>query len=620
MKYAIIFLMLSIFLTANRAKAAPAPPTPTGPSPEATRQIEARRKALSAFELVDLERLSDTQRAETLRAMEPALKDLETALASRDQYIFSETVRDLVNGNYRGFPKERLLELLLPRLKTPETNLERMTSQGFIMEHLARRYGAQARAALPNLLAMITNDKVHTYLRGQAIEAAARIAPGDEAVIKALIEAVNNPNPRSESGVHDRAAAWLGEMGPAAAAAKPALRKLLERNPWYEDAAFVALGKIGRDETPRPLADYLALLGKLDAIPVEQAAAAFHDVVALGKGGTMDPKVSKVARPVLLKIVEDRPNDVNSRAALRALRDLGPGSGPRAAKAITLVLVRDHSSLAVEVLQRMEPTDKEAVAPLTEAFARASVGDDWYTPMMIAEALARYGKAARPAAPAIIKALRKFRTSADPGVVYGEQFAAYLAVLAGIGGDEPGVRRVVIDLLDPAGDVLKKTGPNAPEYQLHLLMTLARLGLPSEGEDRSAALARVREGLASEVAPVCCAAAKVVIAAKPLRPKEAEPLVPPLVRVLAPDHKFREAHVRIVGRLHAPFSAEESALSGVGLSARALGSLGPAARDALPALKTIAERELEKRKSDFLPDPPMNAVIREARKAVEAIR
>ena len=174
---------------------------------------------------------------------------------------------------------------------------------------------------------------------------------------------------------------------------------------------------------------------------------------------------------------------------------MGPGSGPRTAKAITLVLVRDHSPLAVEVLRRMEPTDTEAVAPLAEAFATASAGDDWYMPQVIAEALARYGKAARPAAPAIIKALRKFRTSAAPGVVYGEQFAAYLAVLAGIGGDEPGVRRVVIDLLDPAGDVLKKTGPNAPEYQLHLLITLAKLGLPAEREDRSAALARVREGL-----------------------------------------------------------------------------------------------------------------------------
>jgi hypothetical protein len=96
--------------------------------------------------------------------------------------------------------------------------------------------------------------------------------------------------------------------------------------------------------------------------------------------------------------------------------------------------------------------------------------------------------------------------------------------------------------------------------------------------------------------------------------------VPLLARVLAPDHKFKEAHTRIVHRLREPFTAEEFRLSGVGLAARALGSLGPAAREALPALKVLAARKLEERKSDFLPDPPMNAVILEARKAVETIR
>src|SRR5262245_52436937 len=119
MKSAIIPLLFVSFLVTAHAAAAPAPPTPTGPSPEAARQIEARRKALAPFELVDLERLSDTERAEALRTMGPALKDLETALASRDQLIFNEAVRDLVNGNYRGFPKDRILGLLLLRLKTP---------------------------------------------------------------------------------------------------------------------------------------------------------------------------------------------------------------------------------------------------------------------------------------------------------------------------------------------------------------------------------------------------------------------------------------------------------------------------------------------------------------------
>jgi hypothetical protein len=610
MKSAITPLLIVILLSASQAGAAPAPP---GPSAAAVRQVEARREALRPLETLDPERLPAEQRAEALNKMEPALKDLETALAARDAYVFGEAVRDVTNGCYRGFPRDRVLGLLLPRIKTPETDRERMVYQGYVMEHLGRRYGAEARAALPDLLAMVTDDKVVTYLRGQAIDAAARIAPRDEAVVKAFIRALTNPNPKSESGIHDRAAGWLGEMGKAAASAKPALLKLFDRGPWYEDAAFVALGKIGRDEGAGTFDDSLDLLAKPNKVSVEQAAAAFENVVAAGKEG-------KAARPVLLTVVEGRPDDVYSRAALRALRDVGPGSGARAAKALARALLRDHSSVAVEALGRLEPTDPEAVAPLAEAFAEAAGGDDWYTPAVIADSLARYGKAARTAAPAVIKALRRFHTRARSGVVYGEQFAAYLGVLAAVGGDEPDVRRVVIDLLDPAGDLLKKPGPGASEYQFHLLLTLARLGLPPSGEDRKAALPRVRDGLSSESGTVFCAAARVVIAARPLAAEEAGPLVPPLSRVLAPDFRFKEPQTQVVGRPREPLTAEESALAGPGLAVRALGSLGPAAREALPAVRAVADRPLEVRKSDFLPDPPGNALIREARKSVEAIR
>ena len=40
-----------------------------------------------------------------------------------------------------------------------------------------------------------------TYLRGQAVAAAARIGPGDPEVVAALIKVIHNPNPKSSSGV-----------------------------------------------------------------------------------------------------------------------------------------------------------------------------------------------------------------------------------------------------------------------------------------------------------------------------------------------------------------------------------------------------------------------------------
>jgi hypothetical protein len=616
----LLSLLYACLLAAGQASAAPAPKVPTGPSADAVRQIEARRVGLRPFELLDVERLPVEQRAEMLSKMEPALKDLATALASRDTYVFVEVVRDLVNGHYRGFPRDRILALLLPRLKVPETHLDRMVSQGFIMEHLARWYGPRARAALPDLLGMVSNDRVSTYLRGQAVTAAARIGPGDEEVIKTFIAALNNPNPKSESGVHDRIAERLGEMGKAATPAKPALGKLLTRHPWYQDVAFLALGKIDRDERPGPLADYLGRLGKLDRIPPEQAAVAFLHLVEAGKipaapgrRESVDPEVAKAARPVLLKIVEDRQDDVYSRAALRALRDLGPGSGPRAVRALTRILLRSGSTLACEALERLEPTDPEAVAPLAEAFAKGvTETTSWHIPRVLADQLARYGKAARPAVPTALQALRQFRASPSPGDAYADQFASYLSILTAVGGDEPGARRLVIDLLDPAGDVLKRSAPHAtPEYQVHLLRTLATLGLPAEGADRKLALMRIREGLASDLTPVFSGAAGVVITAKPSAREEAGPLVPLLARVLAPGFKFKAPRAGI---------AEGPSLLGQRLALQALASLGSQSRDALPAVKALADQTLEKRTSDYLPDPPINAVILEARKAVQAIR
>src|SRR5262249_8436362 len=148
-----------------------------------------------------------------------------------------------------------------------------------------------------------------------------------------------------------------------------------------------------------------------------------------------DPAVAKAARPVLLTIVEELKDDVHSRAALRALVELGPGGSPRAARLLAQLLLRTGSSPAAEALKRLETTDPEAVAPLTEAVVKAASGSSWYPPTLLAGTLARFGKEARPAVPAVIEALRQFRASPNPGDAYAEQFAAYLSVLSVAGGD-----------------------------------------------------------------------------------------------------------------------------------------------------------------------------------------
>src|SRR4029077_7837534 len=108
------------------------------------------------------------------------------------------------------------------------------------------------------------------------------------------------------------------------------------------------------------------------------------------------------------------------------------------------------------------------------------------------------------------------------------------------GSGDAGAQRVVIELLEPASDVMKRSAPNATsEYHVHLLRSLGKLGLPKESGLRSIALMRVREGLASDVLPVFVAAANVVVARRPLTDEEATPLVPVLVRTLSPKFIFK---------------------------------------------------------------------------------
>jgi hypothetical protein len=621
------------------ARAVPPEGSPLGPSATAVRQVESRRKALAQFEGVDPDLLRPNERAAVLGKMGPALTELAESLASGDSHVYTSAVVDLTNGYYRAFPKGPLLEVLLPALKTPETSSERMVSQSFIMQYLAARYGSKAKAALPDVLKMVVNDKLSSYLRGQAIDAAAKIGTGDaatvEAVVKAFVAAIESPHPKSESGVQDRAAQHLGQMGKAALPAKEALQRLFARGSWNEDPALEALGKIAQDDPARPLADYLRVLESLgkagaEKVSLEQAAVAFHHVVSAAKTGkkyvsgsppreeeVIDREAAMAIRPVLLAIVERGKDDAYFRAALRALTQVGAGSSPRAATAFADSLVRTGSSEAVQALERLEPTDAKAVAPLTAAFGK-SVSDQrsWHISYHLAQTLARYGKAARPAVPEVIRALRAFRASPNVGDAYAEQFAVFLQLLAVAGREDDGARRLVVDLLDPASEVMKRSAPDAtPEYHVHLLLTLATLGLPKEGKQRQAALGRIREGLASDVLPVFSAAAQAVVAVRPLTDNESPPLVPLLARTLTPKFAFRKAHERIRNRLPT-LAAEEL---GQVPALRALAALGKAAREALPAVKAIADRPLIVRRSSFLPEPSVNALIREGRKAVGAI-
>jgi hypothetical protein len=644
----------------NAAQSAPTLPSPKGPSPEAIQQVEKRHEGLRKLELLSRENRTPEQLAELDAKLEPAFQELAAAIDSKDPHVSSEAIRDLTNNDYRAFAPEKLVSLLLPLVKKAETDPERINRQGWVLG-LLRWKNAQpfAKEAKADVLKMVVDDKVNTYLRGQAIVTLAAIAPGDPEVIRAFIAVLENPNPKNSSGVHDRVAEQLGEMGRAAATAKKAILGIFERGEFYQDSGYIALGQIERDEKPKELQEYLKRLRTIDKVPIEQAAAAFLHVVELARTGKkhfvgkpaheeeiMDAEVVRATMPVLLTIIEDRPADVHTRAALRALRDLGPGSSPAMAKRLIDLLLKDratleklrselagldagpkrdakireinrvyyadHGSLLDQIIDKLGTTDPEAAVPIANMFATfIEAKEQWPLTQRLAKKLAQFGKGAKPAVPAAIKALREAHISRERDVYLGV-FTDYLLVLVAAGGDEPGVRPIILEFLDPKSNVMQKSGANAPTYQVRLFVTLAAVGLPADGPARKEALTRIKEGLNNDMAEIFSAACVVVASEKKFTKEEAAPLVQAMVRVLDRKFSFRVLTSEETGHLAWIFHHEHSRLIGKGMALRALGSLGPLASDALPAIKRVASQELIKHSSDFLPEPTQNVIIREA--------
>lgn len=655
MKPCVVAIALAALgLLSGSMRAAPVPPDE--PSPQALQQIEARRAGLRELQGIRRESLSPEELAELDRRLQPRLDELAAAVVHRDPHVYEAAAHDLANNDYRAFAPDKVLALLLPRLKVPEAEPARVRAQGLVLRCLpAASEQAASRAALADVLRIVVNNRVDDSLREEAIRAAARIAPGDPAVVEAFVAALDRPNPPNSRDVRGPLIEALGNMGNSAAPARKALIKLFDPAGYRDDDIYIALGKIERDESPRKLDEYLARLGKLDSLPVEQSAAAFLHIVGLGRTGSGDPAVvspdvAGAARPVLLAVVETRPDDVHWRASLRALSDLGAGSSPATAKLLVGLLLKFHDefetarrkieateagpqrdeafsrlsapqstreALLLNALDRLDPAEGAVAGPIAEAFARfarLAGPNDWVIAQRLARNLARFGAGARPAVPAVIMGLRALPLSPTQDV-FPEMFMDYLAVLAAAGGDAPGSRRAILDHLDPAGPTRTKAGPNAAELHVRLLLTLARLGLPPDGGDRAEALRRLHEGLASDRADIFSAATKVVAGAA-LSPEEAGPVVKALARVLGKDFRFRELSQDTARRLTWAFTGEERALLGQGLAVRALGTMGPLAREALPAVRARAAQEFQARGWS---EPAINFLIREARKVEKQI-
>jgi HEAT repeat protein len=148
-----------------------------------------------------------------------------------------------------------------------------------------------------------------------AVQALASVGGGDAGSVTALTEAMRGS---TEGDYRWKAARALGQLGPAAVAAAPALAQALsDDNGHVRREAAIALGRIG------PAAEAVAAVPLARAL--EDADPTIRTVAARALGRIR----AKDATPALTRHLEDDDDAVRqaARASLEAIRG-GPGAAP----------------------------------------------------------------------------------------------------------------------------------------------------------------------------------------------------------------------------------------------------------------------------------------------------
>lgn len=291
--------------------------------PELMKLLETQDLGLRAISARGVAKLSQDpeQRAQ-------AVKVLLEALKSDNDHIRQLVIRTLSElPTPPEGPRPEVLDAFVAAMEDAEPEVV-----GEVMAALA----ARGKAALPGILRGLANDKARPY----AVHVAALLGPDAEPALPALLEAwkgtADDPELRAEIQF------TLAEIGPAAAAAVPALtNSLASEDPQVRHSACYALGRIG----PAAKGAVAALRKMLEsADDTEQ----LRGIWALLKILPQDAAVKQMAVPLLMGAFEDEREVVR----LEAAKSLGEiGSLARSAVPVLRKALNDESVHVREAAQ-----------------------------------------------------------------------------------------------------------------------------------------------------------------------------------------------------------------------------------------------------------------------------
>jgi HEAT repeat protein len=321
--------------------------------------------------------------------------------------------------------------------------------------------GPEARAAIPVLIEALA-DKNQPYVEGPgpipsaAMTSLTRIGP---AAVPALSKALKDARPKLSM----LAAETLGRMGPASNAALPALTDALkdDRGVVRVEAAL-ALWRIDRN-TDATLPVLLKALPFPQGIKFNKPSKS-NDPQTSGRACNalyvMGP-AAKGALPKLIPLLKDQKN-ASLWCVLRVLRGMGPAAKP-AVPTLAEVL-KEEKTFRAEIAWTLGKIGADAEAAVPALIA--TLGDENTTVRWAAiSALGRIGRAARPAAPALIRALGDPKSSvrASAAFALGQIDAAAEPAVAALAkrleDEEPIVRWAAFTTLETFGSAAKDAVP-----------------------------------------------------------------------------------------------------------------------------------------------------------------
>jgi HEAT repeat protein len=343
--------------------------------------------------------------------------------------------------------------VLVDALTAPDAN-RRLWAVSVLTEK-----GPQAKAAVPNLIAVLKQDET-VIVRAGAAYALGKMGAEARSACPVLITALTDPAAR----VRTAAALALGLIGPEAHGAGPALAAALkDEEREVAESAATALGNLGQEAET--------------AVPLLTAAAKQKNLVLRRRAVNVLARIGPAARPatpVLLEAFSDR-DPVLRREAGWALVSLGPQASASVDALIEALrwtdkeVDRNIRAWACLTLGQIGPPAAAAVPPLLTALQ----DDDRNVRAAAGFALGRIGL---PAVPPLVKALDHVDARVRAGAAHA------------LGGIGPGARRALSALREAARD-------EDPEVCLAAAEALGRIAGSLQLAQDTHALAALEETL-----------------------------------------------------------------------------------------------------------------------------